>query len=392
MITKQWKRAGIGICTATALVVGAGIAFAPAANAAPTAGPSLQTTGLLTGVVTTAGDLVGGLLTPNPAATSPVTVGTSAGGITVGVGSTTVGVGAGNGTVGVGVTGTGGSAIGVNLGTSSSSTTVTANTSSGTGTSTGTNTSSSANTSTSSSTNSSSDSGTGTTTGSGSGTGTRTTTAIMLTAIRATEPYQTVYPAKDGYRDSVTFQLEGTTTDGQQHAASGTATLTHGSSTVATWPITATDNAITWNGLKAGKIVTGRYLFTAKIGDGAGTAVSGTESIYVSAKKLASATRTLSAKAVTGKHTMAVKPRAGLSKGKVTLKISSKVTGVQGKQYLVFTHGAKKLKVLLKNGTHTSKAVTIPKSFTTYTISHTWKKHTVKIASLKYKYTFETLK
>jgi hypothetical protein len=213
----------------------------------------------------------------------------------------------------------------------------------------------------------------------------------MLTALSATSAFQTVYPSSDGYRDSVAFQLKGTVSDGQQHAASGVATLTFGSTTVTSWPITATDNTITWNGRNNGKVVPGRYVFTAVIGDGTGAAVTGTESVDVSAKKLKATTTVYTTKSVTGKHKMAAKPLAGLAKDKVTLKVVSKISGIKGKQYLVFKHGTKKLKVLIKNGTHTSKAVTIPKSFTTYTTSHTWKKG-VTIKSLKYKYTYKALK
>jgi hypothetical protein len=213
----------------------------------------------------------------------------------------------------------------------------------------------------------------------------------MLTGLSSVSQYKIVYPAKDGYRDSVSFTLHGTTSDGLQHAASGTAKLTFGSSTVATWQITATNQVITWNGLKSGKIVPGRYIFTASIGDGT-QSVSGTDSVDVSAKKLASTTSLLTTKSVSGTHKMSAKPLAGLKNGKVTLKIMSSVSGLKGKQYLVFKHAGKSVKVRILNGKHTSKAVTIPKSFTTYTISHTWKKGTVKIKSLKYKYSYKALK
>ena len=59
--------------------------------------------------------------------------------------------------------------------------------------------------------------------------------------------------------------------------------------------------------------------------------------------------------------------------------------------FLGRTFGKKKIKVLIRNGKLSSKAITIPRSFTTYTVSHTWKKG-VKITGLKYRYSFKALK
>ncbi|RIX27928.1 hypothetical protein D1781_10430 [Amnibacterium setariae] len=310
--------------------------------------------------------------------------GSGSGGVAVGVGGTTVSIGAGGGSVGVGVTGSGGSGVGVVLGGTPGTTTV------GGTVTTPTTPPSTGTTDSAGGTPSTGTPSTGAPSGSGTGATPAPSTPIVLTALAVTPSLDTVYPAKDGYRDSVAFRLAGTVSDGQQHAANGVATLTFGSSTVATWAVRATNDVITWNGLKGGKVVPGRYVFTARIGDGT-TSVAGSTTVVVSPKRLAAATHVVTTKAVSGKHKMAAKPLAGLSKGKVTLRVVAKAKGIKGKQYLVFSHGKKKIKVLIRNGKHTSKAVTIPKSFTTYTVSHTWKKG-VKITGLKYRYSFKALK
>ena len=414
----NWIRTATGVCAAAAIVAGAGIAFAPAANAASSVDdPTVTPNGLVGGVVGTVGGTVGavtqtvgstvggtvgvvtGVVAPTTGTSSPISVtGGGSGGVAVGVGGTTVGIGAGGGSVGVGVTGSGGSGIGVVLGGTPGTTTV-----GGTVTAPTPPTAPTAPTAPTvpGTTDSGTPSGapsTGTPSGDGSTSGTPTasggasapSTPIVLTALAVSPSLDTVYPSKDGYRDTVAFRLAGTVSDGQQHAANGLATLTFGSSTVATWPVRATNDVITWNGLKGGKVVPGRYVFTARIGDGT-TNIAGSTTVVVSPKKLAAATHVLTTKSVSGTHKMAAKPLAGLSKGKVTLRISAKAKGVKGKQYLVFSHGKKRIKVLIRNGKHTSKAVTIPRSFTTYTVSHTWKKG-VKITGLKYRYAFKALK
>ena len=178
--------------------------------------------------------------------------------------------------------------------------------------------------------------------------------------------------------------------DGQQHATRGRAVLTLGSDRVASWPITRTDQTIVWNGLKAGKVVAGRYQLRAIV-DVTGTALTAVESVVVSPQRLQATKHTVTSKAVSGTHAMAAKPRAGLSKGKVTMRITASARGLKGKQYLVFRHGTTKLKVLVRNGKHTSRSITIPKAFSSYTISHTWKKG-VKVRSLRYEYRFKALK
>ncbi|MGT2427040.1 hypothetical protein [Amnibacterium kyonggiense] len=401
MIIRNWKRAGVGACTAAALVVGAGLAFGPAATAAPATDPLGSTSSLVNGTVssttatangTVAGatGLVNGVVsgtttggTTTGGTGSPV-VTTSGGGADVNLGGTTVGVTTGDG-LGAVVTTGGSPIVGVQLGGSAAGATGTATVENG-GVGGG-----GGNGSGTPATSGDPAPSTGSTGSSGSS-GSTPSTPVTLTALSVASEWSTVYPAKDGYRDTTVFQLSGTATDGQQHAAGGTLSLQYGSSTVATWPITATNQAIAWNGLQGGRIVPGSYTVTATIGDADGHRASATDRVVVSAKKLATASQLLTSKSVSGTHRMAPKPLDGLSKGKVTLRITSVASKVKGKQYLVFKHAGRSFKIRILNGRHTSKTVTIPRSFTSYTITHTWKKGAVKISSLKYRYTYKALK
>ena len=250
--------------------------------------------GVTTGVTGVVSGVLGGTSPRRRPATSPVTTGTGNGGLTVGVGGTTVGVTTGNG---VGVTvGTGNSSgLGVAIGSTSGGTTAVVGVTNPTTTTTPTDTSTTA----------------------------PASTPVTLSALSAVAQYKTVYPAKDGYRDTVNFTLNGTASDGQQHVASGVAKLTYGSSTVATWPITATNQVINWNGLKGGKILPGHYVFTATIGSGTSNGLGHRRGRRVREEAGTSTTSLLSAKSVSGKHKMAAKPLAGLKNGKVSLRIIS---------------------------------------------------------------------
>lgn len=399
----NWKRAGLGVCTATAVALTAGLAMAPAAHAATTPTGGLlggltgtvngvlggvtgtvngvtgtvngvtgavtgavngatggSTTGL-SGVTGTVTGLLNGLLSGTATSSgSPVSVSTTNGSISVGLGGTTIGVNAGGGTIGAGVGVTGAA---VNGTASTGGTTSTPTT---------------------------------TTTTTDPVTGQVTTTTVPVTpavsALRITSSVETVYPAKDGYRDTVVLHVTGTTASGTAQPVAGVVVVKRGATEVKRWTIGSSTADLTWNGRSGGKVVAGAYTVTGVAVDATGTAVAAMDGLTVSAKKLVTATHRLSSKAVTGTHVMAAKPKAGLKTGKVLLRLTTSASGVVGKQYLVFSHKGKHLKVLIKNGTHTTKAVSVPKSFTSYTLSHTWKANTVSLKSVVYKYTYKKLK
>jgi hypothetical protein len=415
-MNRQWKRVGIGVCGVTAIVLGGGAVLAPAAQAATPSVPSVHTTGVLDTVTDVVSGVVGGVASTSTstsptalpvavgtgASTSPsgapVPIGTGSAPIAIGVGDTTIGVGAGEGAVGVGVTTGAGDGLGVGVGAGDGSVGAGATTGAGNGLG------AVAGGSDSGATGDGTISGTATPPLSGSGgSGTSTppgapaggtgspTRPNLLTALAVKVPFRTIYPKKDGYRDSVSFHLRGTASDGRQHDTRGTAVLTLHSRSVATWPITRTDQTVVWNGLNRGRVVSGRYRLDVRITDASGAVLTSAESIIVSAKKLVAATKSVASRSISGTHAMTAKPRAGLDKGRVTMRVTTSVRGLKGKQYLVFRHAGKKIKVQIRNGKHTSKVITIPRSFSEYTISHTWKKG-VKVRSLQYKYRYKALK
>lgn len=383
MNTKQFSRVAVGTCAAAALLVGTGLVCAPAAEAATPGGQTASPFDLLG----TVGDAVGsttstvtGLLgspTPDPGATTAPTTG----GVTADVTSGDTSV------VTVQLGGTTQSSTGTQGSTGTDGTPAPSG-SSTTPSSTSTSSTSTSDTSTSDTSSSDTSAGAAPTPVPGG----TTSAPATLSALSVTAQYATVFPVRDGYRDTVAFALDGVTSDGAQHVVGGTATLMLGSRVVADWPVASTDQRIVWNGMQGASLVPGRYVLTVTVGDAGGARIAATAAVDVSSARLMGTTAQYASKAVSGLHRMAAKPRAAMAKGAVTLRITAVASHVKGRQYLVFTHGGKRIKVLIRNGKHTSKAVTIPKGFTSYTISHTWKKGTVRISSLLYRYAFRTLK
>lgn len=373
-MSSTWRRAAIGAGTATAVAISAGLAFAPAAHAAtPTGGllggvssgvtgltggltgvttgltgGTTTPTGLVGGVAGTVGDLLTGLLTGTTGSTTPI------GTVAVGLGGTTIGVDLGAG----GLTESG--TVGVPAVPSAGTT------------------------------------GTGTLpVGGGSpaaGTPAAPAAAPAVTGLRISTSVDTVYPAKDGYRDSVVVHVDGTTATGAAQPVNGVVVIKRGTTEVKRWTLASTDKDLVWDGRSNGKVVTGAYDITGVAVDATGAVVAAADTLAVSTKKLVTTSHTFAKKVVPGMKTMAAKPKAGLSKGTVLLRLKTTASGITGKQYLVFSHGGKRLKVRVANGTHTTKAVAIPKSFTTYRLSHTWKRGSVQLKPVVYKYTFKKLK
>jgi hypothetical protein len=71
-----------------------------------------------------------------------------------------------------------------------------------------------------------------------------------------------VFPVHDGFRDSVTFRIGGSTTTGKAVPTTGTAVLKRGTHLVRTWRLSSSSTKVTWNGRDHGKVVVGRYTLT----------------------------------------------------------------------------------------------------------------------------------
>lgn len=412
-MNSSWKRAGIGVCTATAVALTAGLATAPAAQAAPRGHHTVQPTGLTVGVgggATVNGtvtSLVNGLVGGTTATGAPVAVHAVDGSVAVGLGGSTVSVGLnGSGTV---VPGSGGTTVGIGAGTTvgvGTGTTV----GTGTGTTVGTGTGTTVGTGTGTGTGGTAGPGSATTPGSSDGSatgssatgaGSASTTAggstggaswtPAVTALRIRAGARTVYPVADGYRDSLVLHIGGDTASGGAQPVTGVVVIKRGATEVERWSISSTDEDLVWNGRVDGKVVPGVYDVTAVVVDATGAVLAATATVAVSGKRLVAASQTVRSTAVSGFHAMSAKPKAGLTKGRVLLRLTTTARGISGKQYLVFSHRGKHLRVRVPNGTHRTKAVVVPKSFTSYRISHTWK-GTAKVSAVVYHYRYKKLK
>ena len=252
--------------------------------------------------------------------------------------------------------------------------------------STGTSSTSTSSTGTSSTgTSSTSTTSTSTTTPAGTTTPTTTTTpaSTALADLTVASSSTTVYPAKDGYKDGVTFSVKGLTSAAKGVKVTGTAVLKKGTKVVKTWTISSATSKLTWNGRIGKKVMAGVYTLTvtAKSADGVKRVSSMT--VRVSAKHLVTRTVQVKSKDIANRST-AVTPKkviAALKLGKVTVRVRSVAT--RGKAALVFSGNGSKSVVALKNGTHTTKAVAVPKGLKKVSIGHRWAKGDVTLTSVR---------
>ncbi len=207
-----------------------------------------------------------------------------------------------------------------------------------------------------------------------------------------TASWPTVYPVKDGYRDEVTFALSGATSAGTPATVTGTATLSSGSDVVKTWDLTSSSQRLTWDGRDGGAVKPGVYRLVATVTDAAGTTATAASRVTASAKRLEPVHTVLRSTAVSGFHRMAAAPRSGLSKGRVTLRVTVVASHVHGTQSIAFVKNGKRLVVPVRNGRHTSRTITIPKSFTSFRIAKSWKGKSVRIGSIQYHYRYRALR
>lgn len=115
--------------------------------------------------------------------------------------------------------------------------------------------------------------------------------AVASTSLKAS--VSTVYPAKDGYRDSVKLSVSTTTTTAGSIPARGSVKITRSGKTIKSWTLTSTKAwSATWDGRVATKIVPGTYKVSVAIKGPQGAAQ--TSSTYVTVKSGKLVTRTAS--------------------------------------------------------------------------------------------------
>lgn len=120
---------------------------------------------------------------------------------------------------------------------------------------------------------------------------TLTVRKVAVTGAKFSRSEATVYPAKDGYRDSTKLSLQVTTTTGAAIPVTGTVTIARQGKVVKKWNLTSSRNwSKTWNGKVGGRIVEGRYVVTMSVAGPEGSKITKRASVTVKEGKLVTKT------------------------------------------------------------------------------------------------------
>lgn len=128
-------------------------------------------------------------------------------------------------------------------------------------------------------------------------------TAVSATKLSAS--LSTIYPTKDGYRDSVKLTVKNTTTTGGAVPASGSVTVTSKGKTVKSWALSSSKTwSASWDGKVKGKVVPGTYTVTARVKGPEGATKTSSAKVVVKKGKLVTktTTKTVKAKSVLKKY------------------------------------------------------------------------------------------
>lgn len=131
---------------------------------------------------------------------------------------------------------------------------------------------------------------------------------VAVSAVKVTASIKTLYPAKDGYRDSVKLTVASTSTTGTAVPVTGKVTVTRGGKTVTSWKLSSSKKwSASWNGKVKGKIVPGTYTVTVSSKGPQGGAKKSSVKVTVKKGKLVSKTlkKTVKANTVLKKYTPA---------------------------------------------------------------------------------------
>lgn len=194
-----------------------------------------------------------------------------------------------------------------------------------------------------------------------------------LTLIDLDRSSPSVYPVKDGYRDSVKFAIHALNAAGEMIPVEGTAVLTTAGSTVKSWTLDGSRTVLTWDGRVDHTIRTGVYTLAV-------TAWSPDGSVQTEQSKVRVLAKHVEKKAVVVRSNVGAKSISAtmpkqlikyFAKGQVAIRLRT-VAKVSGPAKLVFTNGGVKRTVALKNGVRTSKSFVVPEGFERVTITHDW--------------------
>ena len=140
--------------------------------------------------------------------------------------------------------------------------------------------------------------------------------STSVTSVSLSSSHSTVYPAKDGYADSVTLKVTPKTTTATSFASTGSVTVTRNGKTVKSWKLTSSKTwSATWDGRVSGKIVPGSYTVKVTLKGPQGSTQSASKTVKVSSGKLVTKTKSVTYKSGTVVTQYATRD-AGTPKGK----------------------------------------------------------------------------
>lgn len=217
-------------------------------------------------------------------------------------------------------------------------------------------------------------------------------TKTKLASLSVLRSSNTVYPVKDGYRDSVRFAVRAMNLAGTFVPVVGSAVLTKAGKDVETWHIDGSTQVITWDGRVGDTVRTGLYTLQVSAWSSDGSTLVEQTKVRVLSKHLEK--RAMVVRSNVGAKSVAADLPHRLLKayaaGEVTCRIVT-VASVRGPAELVFSSPGVTRSVALKNGSHTTKALPVPQGFSHVTISHDWAKGDAHLKSLKVIWTYYTL-
>lgn len=114
-----------------------------------------------------------------------------------------------------------------------------------------------------------------------------------VTKLAVSRSASSVFPVKDGYRDSVVFTVTPTVSGPSSAKVTGTAKLTRAGRTAKSWNLHGGRNRLTWNGKAGTRVKPGTYTLTVRAKGPQGGTRTARTSVVVSAKRLVSRTTTV---------------------------------------------------------------------------------------------------
>ena len=166
----------------------------------------------------------------------------------------------------------------------------------------------------------------------------------------------TVYPARDGYRDAITFGVRPLDAAGKPVAVTGRAYIVRRGTIAKTYDL-GVATLVSWNGQVGGAVVPGAYSFVIDVRSAAGTAAQSTSAFTVSGKRLTH--RTLVVKHVKQAGKLPATVQRNLGHGRVTVRAALRHRAASAVRVDIRRTGTDR-HLVVRAGARTSNRVTVP--------------------------------